>query len=90
MKNDTVIRTADERPIRHARNPMVDGYSLCAITHVGNKPATFAKAREHVNCPSCRVVINFCKDVGARYRMPNDADDGPSFSPNFDERNGIR
>lgn len=79
-----------QKVTRHARNPMVEGYSLCAITHEGDNPATFAKAKENVNCPSCRVVINFCRNVGARYMMPRDADDAPSFSPNFDERNGIR
>lgn len=46
---------------RHAGHPTVLNYSLCAITHEANDPVTIAKPGQTVNCPDCRVVINFCR-----------------------------
>jgi hypothetical protein len=54
----------------HARSPVIDAYTLCHVTHDGGKPARMAKAGERVNCPNCRVVVNFCKTIKERYEAP--------------------
>jgi hypothetical protein len=56
------MKKRPKRP-RHAPHPTIERYSLCGVTHEGNEtlPVNLAKPRQHVNCPSCRVVINFCK-----------------------------
>jgi hypothetical protein len=40
---------------------MVDGYTLCHVTHDGDKPARMVKPLERVNCPSCRVIVNLVR-----------------------------
>lgn len=47
--------------IRHIPSPMVDGYTLCHVTHDGDKPARMVKPLERVNCPSCRVIVNLVR-----------------------------
>lgn len=65
--SESPLPTTDERA-RHAGHPTILNYSLCAITHEAENPVRLAKPGETVNCPDCRVVINFCR-VFKGYRL---------------------
>lgn len=56
----------------HAKSPIVDGYTLCHVTHDRDGPAKMAKPGERVNCPSCRVVVHFCRTFNEQYREVTD------------------
>jgi hypothetical protein len=83
------VNTSKQKVTRHAQSPLLDAYSLCHVTHEGDAPVTFAASGQSVNCPSCRIVINFCRSVRKGYAMPYNGE-APSFSPNWDERNSHR
>lgn len=60
-----------KKPItRHAESPLVSGYTLCHITHDGNRVARIAKDGGRVNCPNCRVIVNYCQSFGEGYITP--------------------
>lgn len=54
--------------VRHAEHPTVSGMFLC-YGNPSNSGNTFAGIGVSVNCPNCRVVINFCKEF-ERYTVP--------------------
>lgn len=60
---------------RHANAPTHDEYTLCGFavdaheTGDHSEPIVFAKPGETINCPECRVVINYCKSI-KRWREP--------------------
>jgi len=58
------------KPAIHAPSPLADGYTLCNITHEGTHRAKFANPGGRVNCPHCRVVVNYCKVFLPNYRTP--------------------
>lgn len=53
-----------------AESPLVSGYTLCHITHEGNRIARFAKDGGRINCPNCRIMVNYCRSFDAQYRTP--------------------
>lgn len=54
----------------HAESPLSSGYTLCHITHEGSRVARIAKDGGRINCPNCRVVVNYCRTVDDLYRTP--------------------
>lgn len=58
---------SDVKVTRHAQSPVLARYSLCHITHEDRMRARFAKPFERVNCPDCRVIINFCRTFSPKY-----------------------
>ena len=54
----------------HAASPLVAGYTLCHITHEGNRVARLARDGARINCPNCRIVVNYCRSFGEQYRTP--------------------
>ena len=60
--------------VRHATDPLNSEYTLCGDAFdlgaiPGDDSPTFAAAGETVNCPKCRVVINYVRKSFSRYRV---------------------
>lgn len=59
---------------RHAQSPLHPEYTLCGLAYdsdaMGEERPVFAKAGERVNCPHCRVVVNYCDGFDRAYRQP--------------------
>lgn len=64
------MSSLDQHVTRHAQSPVIDGvYTLCHVTHEpDDTPVKTAAVGERVNCPNCRVVINYCRTFGEMYR----------------------